>query len=91
MNKRRMKINSDEGLDVLETHLAGTLKRVTPRKDYVQGLRGRIHLPPREELMRRVRDWPSWFIAVGGVFSGMLVVITLARAMYHLFGRKHLG
>lgn len=90
MSKRKTN-NSNEGLDALETHLAGTLKRVTPRQDYVQGLRGRIHLPPREELVRRVRSWPSWFLAVGGTVSGMLAVITLARAMYHLFGRKHLG
>lgn len=88
---RRTNSKDNDGLDALETHLAGTLKRVTPRQDYVQGLRGRIHLLPREELVRRVQNWPSWFLAVGGAVSGMLVLITFARAMYHLFGRKQLG
>ena len=42
--------SSEPKLDELETHLAGTLKRVAPRRDFVQRLRGYIHFPPREEI-----------------------------------------
>jgi len=78
-------------LDELEAHLAGTLKRVAPRRDFVQRLRGYIHLPPRDEIATRLRDWQRLFLIFSGVVSGMLVLITVARALYHLFGRKQMG
>ncbi len=75
-------------LDNLEAHLAGTLKRVTPRRDFVRGLRGRIHIPPREEIAFRLHDWERLFLVFGGVISGTLVILTVARALFHLFGRR---
>jgi hypothetical protein len=30
------------------------------------------------------------FFVLGGVISGMLVIITIARALFHLFGRRHM-
>ena len=81
----------EERLDAIEAHLAGTLKPVAPRKDYVQGLRGRIHLPPRGEIEYRLHDWRTLLLVFGGVLSGTLVIITVARAFYHLFGRRNMG
>ncbi len=75
-------------LEELETRLAGTLKRITPRRDFVHGLRGRIHIPPREEIAFRLHDWERLFFVFGGVISGTLVVLTIARALFHLFGRR---
>ena len=80
----------EKKFDALEAHLAGTLRPIAPRTDFVNRLRGRIHLPPREEIALRLRDWRTLFLVFGGVFSGALVILTLARAMYHLFGRKDL-
>ena len=79
---------SDEQLFALEAHLAGTLRPVTPPIDVVQRLRERIRFPQSEEIVSRLRDWQRMFVVFGGVMSGMLVIITVARALYYLVGRK---
>ena len=76
-------------LDAIEAHLAGTLKPVAPRSDFVQRLRGRIHLPPRSEIAVRLSDYRTLGLVFSGVLSGALVILTVARAMYHLFGRRN--
>ena len=83
--------SSESNLDELETNLAGTLKRVVPRRDFVRRLRGHIHFPPREEIASRLRDWRRLFIIFASVVSGMLLIMTIARALYHLFGRRSAG
>ena len=83
--------NSEEHLDVLETQLAGTLKRVRPPQGLMQRLRDRIHMPARAEIVYRLRDWRTLFFIFGGVMSGLLLIITIARAFYHLMGRRDVG
>ncbi|MCJ7435738.1 MAG: hypothetical protein MUO77_19840 [Anaerolineales bacterium] len=78
-------------LDKLEAHLAGTLKPVVPPRRFIRGLRGRIHFPPREEIVLRLRDWNRWIFVLGGVMSGVLVILTTARALFHLFGRRNIA
>ena len=84
----RSKTLSEDQLSALEAHLAGTLKPVTPPIDVVQRLRERIRFPQPEEIVSRLRDWQRMFVVFGGVMSGMLVIITVARALYYLVGRK---
>jgi uncharacterized membrane protein YedE/YeeE len=91
MSTRKTFSISDPELDALEAHLAGTLKPVAPSKAFVQRLRERIHLPAREEIASRLRDWQTLMLVFGGVISGALVLITVARAFYHLFGRRNVG
>ncbi len=82
---------SDQGrLAVLEAHLAEALKPIRPRQDFVARLREGIHLPQREEIALRLRDWQTLLLVFGGVFSGAVVVLTFARAMFHIFGRRHI-
>lgn len=81
----------EERLDTIEAHLAGTLKPVAPRKDFVKRLRGRIHLPQQGEIELRLRDWRNLVLVFGGVLSGALVMLTIARALYHFFGRRNMG
>ncbi|MBI5822941.1 MAG: hypothetical protein HZB18_02865 [Chloroflexi bacterium] len=88
MAKRKMDLTREENLDVLEAHLAGTLKPLTPPSDIVQRLRGRIQMPTRREITLRLTDWRRMFFVLGGVLSGMLLLVTLARAFYYLAGRK---
>jgi hypothetical protein len=88
MTKRTTHQTQEENLDMLEAHLAGTLKRVTPSRDVVQRLRGRIHMPTRSEITLRLTDWRRLFLIFGGVMSGMMLIVTLARAFYYLAGRK---
>jgi hypothetical protein len=81
---------SDDQINALEAHLAGILKPVTPPRDVVQRLRERIRFPQSDEIVLRLQDWERMFFVFGGVMSGMLVLITLARAFYYLVGRKHM-
>lgn len=76
-------------LQSLETHLSRTLKRVPPPGDMVERLRGRIQMPTRSEIKLRLRDWRQLLFIFGGVMSGMLVIVTLARAFYYFAGRRN--
>ncbi|HMZ08790.1 MAG TPA: hypothetical protein PK078_14330 [Anaerolineales bacterium] len=80
----------DPDLLSLESRLARTLKPVTPSSDIVHRLRGRIQLqiPSRQEITLRLSDWRRLFVVFGGVMSGMLVLLTIARAFYYMSGRR---
>lgn len=82
--------SSDEILLDIEERLAGTLKPIRPSRDVVQRLRERIRFPVREEITLRLQDWRKMFLIFGGVMSGLLVMITVARALFYLVGRKHM-
>ena len=79
---------SEDQLTALEAQLAGTLRPVIPPIDMVQRLRDRVRFPQPEEIALRLRDWQRMFVVLGGVMSGMLVLITIARALYYLVGRR---
>lgn len=79
-----MTIPSQDDFDALEEHLAGTLKPISPPRDLVQRLRERIRFPAREAIALRLQDWRKLFLVFGGVMSGLLVLITVARAFFHL-------
>ena len=79
---------SEDEVMALEAHLAGTLRPVSPPLEVVQRLRERIRFPQPEEIASRFRDWQRMFVVFGGVMSGMLVIITIARALYYMVGRK---
>ena len=85
-----MALHSDDDFDVLEAHLAGTLKPITPPRDLIQRLRDRINSPAREQFVLRFQDWRRLFLVFGGVMSGLLLVITVARAFFHLVGRRQM-
>jgi hypothetical protein len=79
---------SDDQLSALETYLAGALRRVNPPTDVVTRLRERIRMPQPGEIVSRFREWKRMFVVFGGVMSGLLVMITVGRALYYLIGRK---
>jgi hypothetical protein len=89
MWKSRTTLSEDQ-INALEAHLAGTLRPVTPPMDVVQRLRERIRFPQPEAIALRLRDWERMFFVFGGVMSGMLVLITVARALYYFFGRRNM-
>ena len=82
--------SSDEILLDIEERLAGTLKPIRPSQDVVQRLRERIRFPDREEINLRLQDWKKMFLVFGGVMSGLLVMITVARAFFYLVSRRHM-
>lgn len=85
---RTRTILSEDQVLALEAHLAGTLRPVIPPLEVAQRVRERIRFPQPEEIVSRFRDWQRLFVVFGGVMSGMLVIITVARALYYLVGRK---
>jgi hypothetical protein len=88
MMKHKTTLKSAEKLDVLEAQLAGTLKPFAPPRDIVKRLRLRLHMPDRQEITLRLADWRRLFLVLSGVISGALLLITIARALYYLIGRK---
>ena len=88
MTRRKPILPKDELTD-LEAQLAGTLKPIRPPRDIIKRLRARIRFPDREEIaLRLFGDWRRLFFVFSGVMSGLLLLITLARAFYYLAGRK---
>jgi hypothetical protein len=87
---RPRKINPEQDLNELEAHLAGTLRPVRPPKDIVHRLRERVHFPQPHEIASQIRaEWKRLFLVFGGVMSGFLVLVTVARAFFYLAGRRH--
>ena len=87
---KRNSMQSDEELQTLEEHLAGTLRRVQPPTEIVNRLRERIRFPNRSEIVYQFGDWRRLFLVFGGVMSGLLAAITIARAFFYFFGRREL-
>ena len=88
MSRSKATTPPDDILLDLEARLAGTLKPVQPSRDMVRRLRTRLRFPARQEIVSRLADWKRMFLVFGGVMSGMLIVITLARAFFDLVGRR---
>lgn len=85
--RSRTRLSEDQVM-ALEAHLAGTLRPVIPPLDVAQRVRERIRFPQPEEIVSRFLDWKRMFVVFGSVMSGMLVIITVARAFYYLVGRR---
>ena len=90
MARNTMTSDNDAIILSLEERLSRTLKPVRPSRDVVQRLRERIHFPAPDEIRSRLHDWKRMFFVFGGVMSGLLAIITIARALYYLVGRKHM-
>lgn len=91
MKKSKFQMTEPEDqLFTLEEHLAGTLKPITPPRELVTRLRERIRFPEREEIVSRLGNWKRLFLVYSGVMSGMLVIITVARALFYFWGRRHM-
>jgi hypothetical protein len=88
MTKSKQTPNPEKDFQLLEAHLAGTLKPVKPPKKIIQRVNMRMRMPNREEIAMRLTDWRRLFLVFGSVISGMLLIITVARALYYLSGRR---
>ena len=88
MPRRKSTPPPAENFSDLEAHLAGTLTRVSPPKGFPQRLRERVHMVEPRLIAERIASWRFFFVVVGGVMSAMVLVITVARALFHLTGRR---
>jgi len=91
MPRRKLTTPPEETLTDLEAHLAGILRPVAPPRDFTQRLRARIRLPEPRLIAERITSWRFFFVVVGGVISGALLMITVARALFYFIGRRNLG
>ena len=67
-------------LSVNSVTFPGTLKPVAPPNDFIQRLKSRVRIPDSRQIQVRLRDWRTLLYVFGGVMSGFLVLITVARA-----------
>jgi hypothetical protein len=78
----------EDQLFALEEYLAGALKPITPSRETVTRLRERIRFPQSKEIVWRLGNWRRLFLVYGGVMSGLLVMITIARALFYFVGKR---
>jgi len=45
-------------------------------------------MPDPRLFAERIASWRSFFIAVGGTMSVLLLIVTVARALFHMAARK---
>ena len=88
MPRRKPTTLPEETFTDLEAHLAGTLKPVAPPKGLSQRLRERVRLPEPRLLAQRIASWRFFFVIIGGFMSATVLIITVARALFHLTGRR---
>lgn len=88
MNAKQTSTSNDSELQSLETHLSRTLKRIPPPSGMVERLRSRIQMPTRSEITLKLSDWRRLFFVFGGVISGMLILVTIARMFYYFAARS---
>ena len=86
--KRKDSAEKEAQLFALEEHLAGTLKPITPPSELVVRMRNRIRMPQRHEIVSRIDEWQRLLLVFGGVMSGFVIVVTIARAFFYFLGRK---
>lgn len=75
-------------LDELENRLHKVLRPITPPMEYLQRVRKRIRYSPSITTAHRLLEWEFWFIIIGGVVTGFMLLLTLTRALFYFFGRK---
>ena len=88
MKRSRDTANKEAQLFALEDYLADALKPITPPSDLVLRMREQIWFPQREEIVFRLGGWKRLFLIYGGVMSGLLVTITVARALFYFLGKR---
>lgn len=88
MTARSAASRPQDPLRALEERLAGALRPVHPRHNFVQRLRDRFRRPVPEVAVRRPFDWQFLLLTLGAVISVAVLLITLARALFYFFRSK---
>lgn len=74
--------------NILESKLAGTLKPVTPRREFVRGLESHIRTNQPPAMVSRLAGVHSALLLIAGLLSvGVLVALGM-RALFSLVGKK---
>ncbi len=83
-----MKDRFSPSLEDLESRLQRALQPIALSAEHLQRVRRRIRYPSQVRAAQRMFEWEFWFIIVGGVLTTFMLILTLARALFYLFGKK---
>lgn len=72
----------------MESRLLGTLRPVTPRREFVRGLGRRILDNSRVGLENNVTNWHILALLIAGLASLAMLLAMLARALLALSAKK---
>jgi hypothetical protein len=86
--ERRFVEASKSQINPLENRLAGILKPVAPRREFVKTLNRRIQTLRPPNLVDRVANLKMVLLVVAGIVSFGLVVLVGIRAFLNLLKRK---
>ncbi|MGA2489537.1 MAG: hypothetical protein ABSF99_05035 [Anaerolineales bacterium] len=78
----KAKINS------LENRLSRTLKPITPRREFVEGLGQRIQVRKPAALVNYINNWHILAMLIASLVSLTVFLGMLARALLALLGKK---
>ena len=89
MNRIEKEIQADkEQVSELESSLSGVLTPVRPPADVMQRLKERIGSLEPHRIAKRLSNWELSIITIGSVMSVAMVILTITRALFYLFGRR---
>jgi hypothetical protein len=75
-------------INMLESKLAGTLKPVAPRREFVRGLGSHIKTNKSPAIVSRLASVHSTLILIAGLLSVSVLVAVGVRALFTLLGKK---
>ncbi len=75
-------------LDELEHQLKRALHPIPLPAEELERVRRRIRYISPVRVARGMFEWEFWFIVIGGLVTAFMLILTLARALFYLFGRK---
>lgn len=75
--------------ETIESRLAQAFQRVRPSTAFVNTVRERIQIRQPQVIVEKFsRKRQTMMLALGGVLSASLLILTLARIVYYLLGRS---
>ncbi len=81
---RRLMEASKDKLASLENRLAGILKPIQPRQEFVRGLRTKIQITTQPVIVRRFTRRQFLFLLIAGIISTTVLLAMGVRALFSL-------
>jgi hypothetical protein len=79
-------MTEEKNVNRLEDKLAGALRPIAPRQEFVHGLGGRIMRLRRTMQQAGAGSWQFILLVLAGILSLGLILALLGRALYNLIG-----
>ena len=81
-------MSKSEDTNQIEAYLDNAMRSVRPPEDVMQRLRKKIGQLEPHVIAKRLSNWEFTLIIIGSVMSAAMVIVTIARALYYMFGRS---